>query len=173
MSASKVKSEKEIDSEMAADPDYNLWLLIRQVRDAMMKARDRELEKYGISSIQAAVLFNIRTIGHDTTPAEIARRLVREPHSVSGLLSRMEKQGLLKRVKDLPRKNMVRVVLTKKGEEVFLHTMPRTTMHQTMSVLTEEERKILWTALQKIRERALRLAGVGHELPFPPLWFQY
>jgi len=85
----------------------------------------------------------------------------------------MEKQGLIKRVKDMPRKNMVRVTLTKKGEETYLRTMPRLTMHETMSVLTEEERKQLWNSLQKIRERALKLAGVGRELPMPPLWFQY
>jgi DNA-binding MarR family transcriptional regulator len=155
---------------MPSDQDYNLWVLLRQVRDAMSKARDKELEKHGMSSIQAAVLFNIHSIGHDATPAEISRRLVREPHSVSGLLNRMEQHGLIKRVKDLPKKNMVRVTLTEKGEKAYQLTMKRITMHEIMKVLTDEERKEMWVSLPKLRDRALRLAGIGHELPFPLQW---
>jgi len=155
---------------LSTDQDYNLWVLMRQTRDAMMKAREKELEKYGISSIQAAVLFTVKAIGPEATPAEISRRLVREPHSVSGLLSRMEKQGLVKRVKDLPKRNMVRVVVTDKGEAAYEMSTKRITMHETIAVLTEEERRNLWEYLQKLRDKALKLAGIGRELPFPPRW---
>ncbi|MDD5191488.1 MAG: MarR family transcriptional regulator, partial [Dehalococcoidales bacterium] len=119
----------------STDQDYNLWALLRQTRDAMVKARDRELEKHGSSTIQAAVLFTIQDIGPEATPAEISRRMVREPHSISGLLSRMEKQGLIKRVKDLPKKNMVRVTLTAKGKEAYEYSTQRAAMYEIMSVL--------------------------------------
>jgi DNA-binding MarR family transcriptional regulator len=166
----QVKNEVKMNSMLSADQDYNLWVLLRQTRDAMVKAREKELEKYGISSIQAAVLFNIQTIGPEATPAEISRRLVREPHSVSGLLNRMEKQGLITRVKDLPKRNMVRVSLTEKGREVYELSTKRLSMHDTMSVLSEGERSQLWNMLEKLRDKALKLAGIGHELPFPPHW---
>ena len=159
----KVKSIKSPPS--STDEDYNLWVLMRQVRDAMGKARERELGKYGISSIQGAVLFNIKEIGRETTPAEISRRLVREPHSVSGLLSRMEKQGLIKRVKDLPRRNMIRIVTTKKGEEAYKLIAKRLSMVEIMSSLTEDEKNTLWNLLQKLRTKSFRMAGIN-ELPF-------
>jgi MarR family transcriptional regulator, organic hydroperoxide resistance regulator len=165
-----LKKGTQVALPASTDPDYNLWVLLRQVRDAMMKARDKELEKHGMSSIQAAVLFNIYSIGSEATPAEISRRLVREPHSVSGLLNRMEKHGLIKRVKDMPKRNMVRVILTEKGERAYQLTMKRVTMHEIMKVLTEDERKALWGPLQKLRDRSLKIAGIGHELPFPPHW---
>lgn len=77
------------------DQDYELWVLLHQPRDAVFKAREKELSPYGISTMQAAVLFIILAIGNEATPTEISRWLLREPHSVSNLLSRMEKEGLV------------------------------------------------------------------------------
>jgi DNA-binding MarR family transcriptional regulator len=131
------------------------------------KPGKENLASTAFPSIQGSVLHNIQSIGPDTTPAEIARRLVREPHSVSGLLSRMEKQGLIKRVKDLPRRNMIRVVMTKKGEEAYKFIIQRTTMHDVMSVLTKQEKKAMWDILLKLRGNSLKLAGITHDVPFP------
>jgi len=155
-------------SFLAADQDYNLWVLFRQTRDAMIKARERELAQHGISSIQAAVMFTILDIGAAATPAEISRRLVREPHSISGLLSRMEKQGLIKRVKDLPKRNMVRITLTPKGKQIYEISTQRATMHEILAVVNDAERKVLRDYLQRLRDKALKLAGIGYEMPFPP-----
>ena len=170
MQSSAVKNGVRMNTLLSTDQDYNLWVLMRQTRDAMTKARERELEKYGISSIQAAVLFTVQSIGVEATPAEISRRLVREPHSVSGLLSRMEKQGLIKRVKDLPKRNMLRVVMTEKGETAYDQSTKRTTMHEIIGILSENERRRLWDDLEKLRDKSMKLAGIGHELPFPPRW---
>ena len=170
MYTSLVKDETTMNAMLSADRDYNLWVLLRQTRDAMIKAREKELEKFDISSIQAAVLFTIQSIGPEATPAEISRRLVREPHSVSGLLSRMEKQGIIRRTKDLPKRNMVRVEMTEKGQEAYQQSTQRLMMHQIMSALSEEEQKHLWDSLEKLRDRAMKLSGIGHELPFPTHW---
>lgn len=168
MRATAVRNVTEASEALSGDHDYNIWVLMRQTRDAMTRARERELEKAGISSIQAAVLFTIQAIGPESTPAEISRRLVREPHSVSGLLSRMEKQGLIKRVRDLPKRNMVRVVMTAKGQRAYEQSTQRRAMHDIMGVLSEAERKELWSYLETLRARAMQIAGIGHELPFPP-----
>jgi len=166
----KTINKNELKSRFmeSTDQDYNLWALFRQTRDAMVKARDRELEKHGTSTIQAAVLFTVQDIGPDATPAEISRRLVREPHSISGLLSRMEKQGLIKRVKDLPKRNMVRITLTQKGKELYEYSTQRITMHETFSAISDEEKRVLWDYLQRLRDKAFKLAGISYEMPFPP-----
>jgi DNA-binding MarR family transcriptional regulator len=153
--------------------DYDLWVLIRQTRDAMLKAREKELEKLGVSSIQVAVLFNLKAIGTDATPAELSRRLVREPHSISGLLSRMERQGLIRKVKDLPRKNMVRIEMTDKGKEVYGKSARRLVVHEIMSALPENAKKELWNCLEKLRTKAFETIGRGYKLPFPQLQPEY
>ena len=96
-----------------------LWVLLAQTREAMYKARKKELSRYSISPRQVAVLATIKAIGDKATPAEISRRLVRESHSVGGILDRMEKQGLIRRDKDLERRNLVRVSITEKGQQVY------------------------------------------------------
>ena len=54
-----------------------------------------------------------QVIGYRVTPAEISRRLLRESHSISQILNRMENKGLVRWVKDLERKNLVRLILLK------------------------------------------------------------
>ena len=161
------KDGRAAEDIVASDPDYSLWVLIRQTRDAIIKSRKNELRRYGISSIQAGVLFTIQAIGNEATPAEISRRLIREPHSISGLLSRMEKRGLVKKTKDLTRKNLVRVSLTKKGGNIFQKSGERKSFHKIMSVLSKEEHQQLMKSLEILRDKALKEAGVEHELPFP------
>ncbi|MFH1925918.1 MAG: MarR family transcriptional regulator [Chloroflexota bacterium] len=155
--------------DFTEDKDYELWMLLAQAREAMYKARQKELRRYNLSPRQSAVLFIIRAIGDKVTPAEISRRLLRESHSVSEIISRMEKQGLLKKVRDLDRKNLVRIELTEKGSEAYSQAIKRDSIHKIMSALSDEERRQFSTMLKTIRDRALKESGKELRTPFPPL----
>ena len=137
------------------DQDFNLWVLLTRAREAMGKARKKELFPYGVSHREAAVLYVVQSIGGKATPAEIARWQAREPHLVSALLSKMVNKGLVRKVKDLSKKNRVRVELTDKGLEVYYKSLKRESVHKIMSVLSEEERRQLTSCLEKIRNKAL------------------
>lgn len=149
------------------DQDYEVWVMLRQVHDVMHRARDKELKRIGISWTQAAVLFIVKAIHIPATPSEISRWFFRQPHTVSELLRRMEKEGLIKRVKDLKRKNQIRVSITKKGEELYLQTRDLKTIHEIMSCLSKEEQDNLRSYLTKLRSKSLTELGVEYELPFP------
>lgn len=149
------------------DKDQALWLLLEQTRNAIFKARELELEQYGISTVQSGVMFVIHTLGGRARPAEIARWLVREPHSISGLLSRMERDGLLAREPDPERKNAVAIVLTDKGRHICDMTFKRESVRQILSSLEEDERSHLMGALIKLRDRALKDRRVRNRPPFP------
>ncbi len=155
--------------DFTEDKDYELWVLLAQAREAMYKARQRELRRFNLSPRQSAVLFIIRAIGDKVTPAEISRWLLRESHSVSEIIGRMEKQGLLKKVRDLDRKNLVRIELTEKGSEAYNQAIKRDSIHTIMSVLSDEERRQFSTMLKTIRDGALKESGKEIEVPFPPL----
>ena len=58
-----------------------------------------------------------KALGNKCTPAKMSRILVRQPHTVSAIIDRMVKNGFLKKVKDMERKNWVRVIVTEKGEK--------------------------------------------------------
>jgi len=145
---------------------YELWVLLAQTREAMYKARHKELTKYNLSPRQSAVLFIIKALGDGVAPVEISRYLFREHHSVTELLSRMEKEGLVRKVKDLDKKGRVKIFLTPKGQQVYTHSMKRKSIKEIISCLSEEERQQLWSSLKKLRDNALKMAAV-RELPFP------
>ena len=149
------------------DQDYSLLKLVNQTGELIVKIRERELKQYGISPRQAATLFAMQSIGSEATPAKISRWLLREPHTVSGILSRMEKQGLIKKAKNLDRKNMVRVMLTRKGRRAYHQSSKRDSIHWLASSLSEEERQQLRSCLETLRDRAFKELGIDRKPLFP------
>ena len=150
------------------DGYYSLWVLLHQTADALSKTRDNELRKsVGISRMQAAVLFIVKAITGPATPAEISRWLFREPHTVSGILERMEKKGLVRRSKDLERKNMIRVELTEKGEEALQRSRELTAVRNILLCLSDEELENLRRYLETLRNKAIEELRIDYELPFP------
>ncbi len=137
-----------------------LWTMLHQARDAIFKIREKELQKIGISTAIAEVLFTIEDIGYRATPTEISRHLLREFHSVSSILSRMEKQGLVKKVNDLKRKNLVRVSLTDKGRQVYHEAVNRKAILKILSCLSETEAQQLASSLKKLRDEAIKNLGL-------------
>jgi DNA-binding MarR family transcriptional regulator len=151
--------------------EYRLWLLMVQTRDTIWAVRNRELAEYDLSNIEAAVLFIIQAIeflkGKSAIISEISQWLFRKPHSVSELLSRMEKKGLVIRTKDTDKKSRVRITATEKGRHAYaLITENATTVYQIMSILSEEEKMQLWNCLSKLREKALKEYGGKKGSPY-------
>jgi DNA-binding MarR family transcriptional regulator len=147
------------------DKDYNLWVLLHQTTDAVIKARQKELDQFDISFIEVGVLVVIQAIGEKATPSEISRRILREPHSVSALLNRMEKKGLVRKTQDLDRKNLVRVSITEKGRQAYDKSTRRKSIYNIISSLSEEERQQLRSCLEKLRSKAFKELVVE---PKPP-----
>ncbi len=138
------------------DDDYNLIALINQTGHAFSLARTRELSKYGLSMMRAAVLLVLQTRDNNATPTEISQWLLREPHTISALLDRMEKDGLIRRYRDLRKKNTVRVVMTDKGRAAYQQSLQRQTFHSVMSVLSDDEREQLRNIMTKLWLRTLQ-----------------
>ena len=148
------------------DPDFNLWILLAQTRALLFAAGEQEASRYGVSLMQGWTLFTIKAIGERATPAEIARWLGREPHTVSSLLSRMVELGLVKKEKSLDKKNLVRIRLTPKGENVYKEGIGMKPMHEILGVLTKQERVCFKEALEKLRASAELKLGRKYTLPY-------
>ena len=69
-------------------------------------------------------------------------------------------------LKDLERKNMVRVATTKKGQELYKQSNKRESIHRIMAALSEEECQQLIGCLTRLHTAALKEIGVDHEIPF-------
>ena len=100
----------------STNQDYDLWILLMQVKNAIFKAREKELSRYGLRPGRAGVLHVVHTMGATATLTDLSHSLLRERHSISELVGRMEKEGLVRKVKDRDRKNRIKVGMTKKGQ---------------------------------------------------------
>lgn len=156
-----------MENHVFPDPDYSQWRLLAQTRIAMSLARWKEMKKYKLSSLHTVVIFLITALDRKATPTEISHHLLVQPHTVSSILNTMEKKGLVVRIKDLPRKNQVRVSLTDKGRKAYQYGVKKESIHKVMSCLSEEENKQLRAILLKLRRASLKEAGIDSNIPIP------
>ena len=150
-----------------SDPDHDLWLFLTHTRYAIYRAREKELQRYGISPEQVGVLFIIQALENKATPSEISRFIMRQPHTVSALIERMEYKGLVKKYHDLDKKNLVRVGITEKGQQAYEFSRKRGPIHRIMAVLSEEERSQLRELLRKMQVQARKELGMDAD-KLPP-----
>ncbi|MCX5991918.1 MAG: MarR family winged helix-turn-helix transcriptional regulator [Chloroflexi bacterium] len=130
------------------------------------RARELELGQAGLSLPQAAVIYFLKTVEGPLTPSKLSRLIYKEPHTLSGLLSRMEAQGLVKKTKDLKRKNLVRVSLTKKGEESFKRQVNVRTVRNVTSCLSSKELASLNELLDKLYAKGIELLREMQPYPY-------
>lgn len=134
-----------------------LWSIFNQASEAAIKAIDHELYRnFEISNIQLSVMYVVKKSSNPLSPTEISRMLLREPHTTAALINRMEKQGLIKKNRDHRMKNIKRISLTKKGEELYTKAIEMETPSELLSCLSPEEKETLLACSEKIRDEALR-----------------
>lgn len=137
------------------DREYDLWILISRVYHMIAKLRNVEMNRYGILPVQAYMLLIIKAMGNSTTPAELARFVYQQRNSVSDILKRMEKQGLITKEKKPEGNRRVLVKMTKKGEKVLQLSRQREHLHRIMSVLSEENGRELECLLELLKDSAI------------------
>jgi len=145
------------DNKVTTREEYELWTLMTQVNDGMMKAREKELRPYGISTVQVGVMYAVKGIGRYATPSAIARWLSREPHTISAALDRMEKAGLVRRTRNDGGKKQVLVEITEKGEDIFRRqNRQRKVIHSILGCMSTAERTQLRQLLERMRRQTLQ-----------------
>ncbi len=144
--------------------DMQIWGLIRQVGNAMYRCREKELSGSGCTAMDTAVLYTLKIAPGGTTQAEIARLIFREPNTVTILIRKLEKKGLVRRTKDMERKNQVRVTITTKGERTLAEAMARwDVIRDIVSCLSEEEKIHLRSSMLKLHRKSFEALGLSEE----------
>jgi len=100
------------------DTALKLWLLLPRVGEALQYCFDLVFGKYGVSNEQTRLLAVIKYRG-PLRPVDIALFLERAPNSMSMLVDRMVKAGLVRRTRDRKDRRGVFVSLTDKGNEAI------------------------------------------------------
>jgi len=106
------------------------------------------------SSSQIHALISCGTDGQ-LTMGELARRTCITEKTITGIVDRLERDGLVQRLRDPSDRRVIRVALTDKGTEqfkVFEQTMQRR-FAGFLSLLEEADRRALYDILEKVLKR--------------------
>lgn len=135
---------------------YNLYAHIYLTHKALFKARYSEIKGVGITPMELALLTIVNGLGGSATPADISHLIMRNRSTVSGLLNRMERNGLVKRSGYENNKKLRKVTLTKKGRDALARTGRSDVLNDITDSLSDEEFRQLWSLLEKLQSLALK-----------------
>jgi DNA-binding MarR family transcriptional regulator len=129
-----------------------LWLLFRRVGDSLGLCEDLVYGKYGLSYEQFAVLGCIKSRG-PLRPIDLASLVERSPNTVSQLIDRMVKAGLIRRTRDRKDRRAVFVSMTDKGREAIDLAAPAGWhfIQKVVSVLSDDEQRALASMLETVK----------------------
>jgi DNA-binding MarR family transcriptional regulator len=129
-----------------------LWLLLRRVGDALNLCQDSVFSQYGLTTEQFGVLASIKSRG-PLRPTDLGSILERSPNSISMLVDRMVKAGLVKRARDRKDRRVVTVSMTGKGEKAVEPAIPTSWefIQKILSPLSDKDRQDLASKLETVK----------------------
>lgn len=158
---------EKIRTEKKNDPEVNLYILLDQTDGIVTSAVELEIKHLKMTQPQVRVLTMLSRQDKPATLEELANWTLKEFNSVSTLINRMEKKGLVKKIKingDLK----TYVTLTEKGSELYHKQVTERSIHLIFEKLSSEEKKQLDSTLKKIRDTTRDLLGLDFKPPFLP-----
>jgi len=146
-----------------AGASLTAWVQLRHTWIAMNKVAETRLGEIGATPESIAILWACRDFPGPLRPAEIARLVFRAPHTIAGLLKRMEKEGLVIRIPKKPGHPYTEVKLTRKGKKACAPAIEilKDVIAETMSVMSEEELEKLGELIRPLQLRALEMLNMN------------
>jgi len=137
----------------SGDTVLRVWLLLHRVRDTLVLCEDSVFGKYGITTEQFAVLAAVQSRGGSLRPTDLASILERSPNSVSMLVDRMVKAGLVKRTRDRIDRRVINVTLTDKGKKAVEPAAPAgwELVQRILSPLSDQDKHTLAGLLETVK----------------------
>jgi DNA-binding MarR family transcriptional regulator len=135
--------------------DHEALLSVLVTGELLKKESTRLFAPLGITGAQFNVLILLYAQTEDGTmsQSDLGRLLTVHRSNVTGLLDRLERLGLVRRLDDENDRRVYRVALTERGRETArkAENLYLGRIHAIMSVLDPEEWRALSVSLEKIR----------------------
>lgn len=145
----ELKKRGEFES-LEQEATLNIWRTSDQTHNRV----GRLLREYGLTPSQYNVLRILRGAGEALPSLEIASRLIQVVPAITGLIDRLEDQGLVERERSGNDRRVVHVAITAKGDNLLAKIdEPLQQLHrELLGHLTRAELKTLIELLEKARE---------------------
>jgi DNA-binding MarR family transcriptional regulator len=103
----------------SAELILRLWRRLYETYTVLKRCEDLIFEEHGLTTEQYAVLVSLSYVGQPARVTDIAQWLERSTNSISMIVDRMVKAGLVRRVRDKVDRRVVYVSKTSKAESMF------------------------------------------------------
>ena len=143
-----------------------LWFLMHRDYRLLVNCEDQIYGEEGLTMEQFSVLATIKYIGSPVRPSDIARWMGRSGNSVSMLVDRMVKGGLVRRTRDRIDRRVVHVVATSKGENALKLAIPASWefIQRIMLPLSGADRRTFVRLLEALRYETLNYLNPGEDI---------
>jgi MarR family 2-MHQ and catechol resistance regulon transcriptional repressor len=150
-----VKLERELDLDQPFRDRRHATVLGVLRTAAQLSALGAPLfRRHGLTEAQFNVLFALKYRGRDLTQSDLSRRLVVSRASITSVLDRLEKKGLVRRVEVPENRRIYLVELTGRGLALVNEVEPayREVVHAALADLPDRTCEQLNRLLERVRE---------------------
>ena len=143
--------------------DKGAWVLLRQVPNLVSRCEDLVFSKYELTTERHAVLMAMKHIDGPVRPTDVARWLDLSVNSVSMIIDRMVKAGLVRRTRDRKDRRTVFLTITSKAEKAYvLASVAGWELIQEILVpLSDKDKRALIKLLEALRDKTYDYLGSG------------
>jgi DNA-binding MarR family transcriptional regulator len=143
-----------------------LWFMIHRTHEMLKMCEDRVFGEYKLTTEQYVVLVTIKYLDGPVRPTDIARWLGRSPNSISMMVDRMVKAGLLRRVRARKDRRVVWLTITSKGETVLKPAVMAgfKFIQKILSQVSHDDRHTLMKLLDKLQYAAATYLDSGADM---------
>ena len=144
---------------------HRIWVLGHNTYDVLIKSEDAMYGKAGLTHQKFVILLAIECMDDPITVSDLARWTGRNTSGTSMIVDRMERDGLVEKIRDLPDRRSVRLVMTDKGKERLIDAMKIgwELVDKLMSCLSEKELDTFAGFIMRIREKAYKELVPGED----------
>ena len=138
-----------------------------ETSDLLLKCEDATHAEFGLSQQQFMVLLTVEVLSNPFVKiSDVARKLKRNSNSISMIVDRMEKSGLVERVRDLQDRRSVHLFLTEKGKEKLYQSskVSWNLIIRLTSCFSDEELETFASLVEKLREKAFLELNPGKSI---------
>jgi DNA-binding MarR family transcriptional regulator len=143
-----------------------LWRQLYQTYTLLKQHEDVIFEEHGLTTEQYGVLVAISYIGEPARVTDIARWLERSTNSISMIVDRMVKAGLVRRARDKRDRRVVYVSRTSKAESRFAPATVASfeSVQKILSPIPHKDRLTLLNLLGEVKYETLKYLKPGVDI---------
>src|SRR5512136_1106370 len=143
-----------------------LWRQLYQTYTLLKQQEDRIFEQHGLTTEQYAVLVSISYIGEPARVTDIARWLERSTNSISMIVDRMVKAGLVRRARDRRDRRVVFVSKTRKAESCLIPATVASfeSVREILSPMSHKDSLTLLNLLGEVKYETLKCLKPGVDI---------